>query len=107
MAEPENNPAAAADDVEAAAAHEQHGKMPPATLSSLITILGTQTLMALGQIPDPVSGKPQADLEQANHFIDLLGMLDTKTAGNRTPEEAQLLEDVLHQLRMMYVAAKK
>lgn len=107
MADPESNPAAAEDDVDAAAAHEHGGQMPPATLSSLITILGTQSLMALGQIPDPVSGKPQPDLEQANHFIDLLGMLETKTKGNLTTEEAQLMEDVLHQLRMMYVAAKK
>ena len=83
------------------------GKMPPATLASLITILGTQSLMALGEIPDPASGKPLVDLEQAQHFIDLLAMLDAKTAGNRTTEESQLLEDVLHQLRMMYVAVKK
>jgi hypothetical protein len=86
---------------------ENQGKMPPPTFSSLITILGTQALIAMGQIPDPASGKPQVDLENSQHFIDLLGMLDAKTVGNRTTEESQLLDDVLHQLRMMFVAVKK
>jgi hypothetical protein len=86
---------------------EQSGKMPPATLSSLLTILGTQAVIALGQMPDPASGKPKVELDQAQHFIDLLAMLEAKTAGNRTPDESALLDDVLHQLRMMFVAAKK
>jgi len=81
--------------------------MPPPTLESLVTVLATQALIAMGQIPDPQSGQPVVELDQASHFVELLGMLETKTAGNVTPEEAQLLEDVLHQLRMMYVAAKK
>lgn len=80
--------------------------LPPATLSSLVSVLGTQALIALGQIADPVSGKSNVDVEQAKHFIDLVAMLETKTAGNRTDEESQLIDGVLHQLRMMFVAGK-
>lgn len=93
--------------------HQQHAQpqappaeaapMPPATLAVLLTTLATQTLVALGQIPHPVSGKHEAHLDEAKHFIDTLEMLETKTAGNRTPEETQLLDNLLHELRLGYV----
>ena len=77
--------------------------LPPATLAVLLTTLATQTLVALGQIPHPVSGKPEVQLDEAKHFIDTLEMLETKTAGNRTAEETQLLDNLLHELRMGFV----
>lgn len=77
--------------------------LPPATLAVLLTTLATQTLVALGQIPDAVSGKPDVHLDEAKHFIDTLEMLQTKTNGNRTAEESQLLENLLHELRLGYV----
>jgi hypothetical protein len=77
--------------------------LPPATLAVLLTTLATQTLVSLGQIPHPVSGKPEIHLDEAKHFIDTLEMLETKTAGNRTAEETQLLDNLLHELRMGYV----
>lgn len=45
----------------------------------------------------------ELDLELARHNIDLLELLQDKTKGNRTPEEDQLLEHLLFQLRMTYV----
>jgi hypothetical protein len=80
------------------------GPMPPASLSVLATSLGTQALVALGLVPDPPSGKPQADLEQAQYLIDMLAMLQAKTEGHRTPEETGVLDHLLHELRMGYVA---
>ncbi|HVW37318.1 MAG TPA: DUF1844 domain-containing protein [Pirellulales bacterium] len=81
--------------------------LPPATLPVLITTLATQALAMLGQIPLPGSDKPEVHLDEAKHFIDLLEMLEQKTAGNRTPEESQLLDNVLHELRMSFVTLKK
>jgi hypothetical protein len=46
------------------------------------------------------------DLEMARHNIDLLELLQDKTKGNRTPEEDQLLEHLLFQLRMTYVKSE-
>lgn len=77
--------------------------LPPATLAVLLTTLATQTLVALGQIPHPVSGQPEVHLDEAKHFIDTLEMLEAKTAGNRTPEETQLVDNLLHELRLGYV----
>jgi hypothetical protein len=50
-----------------------------------------------------MSGQPEAHLDEAKHFIDTLEMLEAKTAGNRTAEETQLLDNLLHELRMGYV----
>ncbi len=60
--------------------------------------------MALGEVPNPATGEPHADLEQARYLIDILGMLQEKTHGNLTAEESVLLEDLLYELRMKYVA---
>ncbi|HZZ26823.1 MAG TPA: DUF1844 domain-containing protein [Pirellulales bacterium] len=77
--------------------------LPPASLVFLCTTLATQAMIALGQVPNPISGKTEPRLKQAKHYIDTLGMLEEKTAGNRTADESALFDDLLHQLRMAYV----
>ena len=81
--------------------------MPPADFTLLISMLATQAFSAMGLMPDPVSGETSRHPEVAKHMIDLLGMLETKTKGNLSPDEAAALESILHQLRMAYVAAGK
>lgn len=78
-------------------------QMPPASLEMLVTQLATEALMSLGQIPHPQSGEAIFAPQQAKYLIDTVEMLSNKTKGNTTPQEAQLLEEVLHQLRMVYV----
>ncbi|MEX2142207.1 MAG: DUF1844 domain-containing protein [Pirellulales bacterium] len=80
--------------------------LPPPTLAFLITTLGTQAMVALGEVPNPLTGKLERLPNQAKHFIDTLAMLEEKTVGNRTPEESALLSSLLHQLRMAFVAAQ-
>jgi Domain of unknown function (DUF1844) len=80
--------------------------LPPPTLAFLITTLGTQAMVALGEVPNPLTGKLERLPNQAKHFIDTLAMLEEKTAGNRTPEESAILSSLLHQLRMAYVAGR-
>jgi len=86
-----------------AGAQQTPHDMPPATFPVLLTMLGTQALVCLGQIPNPLTGKADLHLEEAQHFIDLLAMLEAKTAGNRTPEESQMLDGLLHELRMTFI----
>jgi hypothetical protein len=57
----------------------------------------------MGQAPDPVTGRPHLDLEQARFVIDLLAMLQDKTRGNRTPDEDGVMEEMLGALRMGFV----
>ena len=73
---------------------------PPATLEFLVHTLFTQALMALGRIPNPITGKASKNLPTARHFIDTIAMLQEKTRGNCTQDEVRLLEEVLHQGRL-------
>jgi hypothetical protein len=78
-------------------------QMPPATFAMLVSTLATQALLFLGQMPHPMTGQVEVHLDEAQHFVDMLQMLEEKTKGNLTPEESQMLEQVLHELRMGYV----
>lgn len=64
----------------------------------------TQGLVLLGEVPNPYTNKKEEDLEGARHTVDILSMLEEKTKGNLSKEEAQLLEGVLYELRMKYMA---
>jgi hypothetical protein len=57
----------------------------------------------LGEIPDPETNEPIEDLNRAKYLIDELGMLEEKTAGNLTPDEARALKSILYELRMKFV----
>lgn len=67
----------------------------------------TDALVHLGHMPDPATGQVHQDLEQARFIIDLLGMIQDKTEGNRTPEESALLDEVLTTLRMGFVRVSR
>ena len=52
----------------------------------------------------PVTGKRDVDLELGKHWIDILGMLQEKTRNNLLPQEQQIVESLLADLRMQYVS---
>jgi hypothetical protein len=83
---------------------------PPDTeinFSSFVISLATQALMQLGEIQPP-DGMPIAvDRDGARQTIDILSVIDYKTRGNLTEEEAKLMEEVLHRLRLSYVKHMK
>jgi len=61
----------------------------------------------LGQIPNPQSGKGEVNLELAKMFIDQLGMIQEKTGGNLTNEEAAVLKNTLANLQMAFVEVSR
>lgn len=81
---------------------EMHG-MPPASIPVLVTTLATQALANLGHIPDPVENRPVIRKPLARHFIDTIAVIETKTAGNLSEDEATYIGETLHQLRMIFV----
>ena len=78
---------------------------PPLTFSSFVFSLGTSSLMLMGESLDPQQPSPPVNLPQAKEIIDILSMLEEKTKGNLTSEEASVLGDMLYTLRMKYVSA--
>lgn len=77
--------------------------LPPASFAMLVQMFCTQAIVALGMVPEPHTGEPKLRPRLAKHFIDLLGVLETKTKGQLTAEEEELLSTNLHELRMAYV----
>jgi hypothetical protein len=61
----------------------------------------------LGQIPNPKTGKGEVNLELAKMFIDQLGMIQDKTRGNLTNEEAAVLRNTLSNLQMAFVEVSR
>ena len=101
--------AAEVEPAEAGAAARKSSAEPPVEInfSTFVISLSTQALMHLGEIADPIGGKVETDLTVAKQMIDILALLGEKTRGNLDAGEQQLMEDVLYDLRMRYVAAVK
>ncbi len=61
----------------------------------------------LGQIPNPKTGEAEINLDLARMFIDQLEMVQEKTRGNLTNEEAAVLKNTLANLQMAFVEVSK
>jgi hypothetical protein len=64
-------------------------------------------VMSLGQMAPPPGMEIPVDVESGKGTIDILAMIQQKTRGNLSKEEAKFLEDVLHTLRVSYVKRAK
>jgi hypothetical protein len=80
------------------------GELPAADFLTFVSGLATQAMIAMGQAPDPFTGEQSLRLDVAMYHIDLLGILAEKTKGNLSPEEDRVMQAVLSDLRMTYVA---
>jgi hypothetical protein len=76
---------------------------PPVNFLSFVYSMGTSALMYLGEpVGEGAAGQPP-NLTHAQEIIDILTMLETKTKGNLTTDEAALLEEMLYALRIKFV----
>src|SRR4051812_39913593 len=71
---------------------DQDPTMPPASFEMLVTTLATEALMAMGQIPHPLTNKIELRRNQAQYLIDTLDLLREKTKNNLSPQEQKLIE---------------
>ena len=94
-------PASASSDSEA------EEPAPQASFSTLVTVIAAQTIAALGEGATEEGDKPKVRIELARYHIDTLAILQEKTQGHLSEEEAALLEQYLHQLRMLYVSLQQ
>jgi hypothetical protein len=77
------------------------------SFTSFVMSLATQSMVQMGEMQPPVGMEIPVDLESSRQTIDILGMLQRKTRGNLSSEEARFMEEVLHTLRMAYVRRKR
>jgi Domain of unknown function (DUF1844) len=78
------------------------------SFAGFVISLATTAAVHFGDIADPNSGERlEPNLEAAHQMIDLIALLQEKTKGNLTPEEAKLVEDLLYELRLRFVQAQQ
>jgi Domain of unknown function (DUF1844) len=90
-------------------ATEESAAEPEGALNffNYIASLGFQTMIFLGEMPNPITNKPEKNLKQAKFLIDTLVILRDKTKGNLTKEEDDLLNGSIYELQMRYVELSK
>lgn len=85
------------------AAEAEGRRLPPADFLGHIGMIASQALFALGSVPDPHTKQRHLDMELAKYHIDILKLLEDKTAGNLTEKEKNLLDTTLYELRTQYI----
>jgi hypothetical protein len=80
------------------------GADDPASFINFLMSIASNAAAALGMMEHPVTGERGVDPELARHWINVLGMLQQKTQGNLEPQEQQIFEGLLADLRMQYVS---
>jgi hypothetical protein len=90
-----------------AGADPQNQKPFQIDFSTFIMSLTSSAFYHLGDIADPETGKTETNLPAVHQTIDMLTMLREKTQGNLNAEENKLLEQLIYELQMKYVAKTK
>ena len=80
------------------------GAKDPASFVNFIMSIASNAASSLGMMEHPVTHKREVDIELGKHWIDILGMIQKKTRGNLAPQEQEMLEGLLADLRMQYVS---
>ncbi|MFI5076609.1 MAG: DUF1844 domain-containing protein [Vicinamibacteria bacterium] len=77
------------------------------SFADLVLMLATMAAVHLGEVGDPVTGEMQRNLPAAGQMIDLLSVIQQKTTGNLEPDEVQLIDAWLYELRLKYIDASQ
>ena len=96
-----NNPQPSENSPANSGQTEEHS----ALFAHLVMQQSNMAVMLLGKTPHPETGQVVQDLEAAKLFIDQLEMLEVKTRGNLSKQEASLLKQSLMSLRLAFVEA--
>lgn len=99
----ENESAEESSSVEEQLEDLENIEFPEASFDMLLMQHHTQAMLALGLIPDPATGKVIKNKSAAKFHIDMLSIIQERTKGNLNEGEAEALNGVLHNLRMMFV----
>ena len=86
--------------------HEENLQFPEINFPTFVASLNASALLHLGVIEDPTAGQKTKNLPMAKQTIDILSMLQSKTEGNLTKEEENMLKNILYDLRILFVKEK-
>ncbi len=79
---------------------------PPGEIgfADLVNLLAMQAAVGLGGVKTPAGETVPPNPQIAKQYIDQLHVLEQKTAGQLTEDEKKMLDAVLYELRIQYVA---
>jgi hypothetical protein len=83
------------------------GELPDVDFNTLVLSMATSAVALLEGLDDQGEKTQAPNLPLARQSIDIIAMLQKKTKGNLTGEEERLLDHILYDLRLQYVAAQK
>lgn len=95
------------DDLDGTGIGEEQADLPGIDFATFVLSLSHSTLVNLGDAPNPIDGRRDQNLPMARQTIDLLAVLEQKTAGNLTGEEERVLQQALYDLRLRYVEVSR
>lgn len=75
--------------------------------STLVYSFATGALISMGVAPDPNTKKVQKNIVMAKQNIEILVMLQNKTKGNLSVDEAKFLENILMEVRLRFVETSR
>ena len=78
------------------------GSSAAVTIDHVIQSIYLSAVVAMGAATEP-GQKPRIDIIGARQSIDMLSVLQEKTRGNLTEKEQRLLQNILFELRMMFL----
>ena len=80
---------------------------PGTTFTNFIEPLIAQGYMSLGMLRNPYQPQAKIDVAAARQMIDILNLLQEKTAGNLTPDEEDFLSTHIGELKLAFVQRTK
>jgi hypothetical protein len=78
----------------------QSREIPEATFKTLVNSVTTQVLYYLGDLGQ---GEASLNLDMAKYQLDTLGVLESKTQGNLTPDEQKTIDGALYETRTRFI----
>ncbi len=102
----DQKPEKGSDATDVSGDREDQIPLPEINFSTFLLSLNASALVNLGAIDDPATGGKNKNLLLGKQTIDILSMLKEKTGGNLTDDEKRLIENILYELRIIYVKEK-
>lgn len=100
-----STPAGEKQKTEASGPDQDEAGFPGLSFSTFLLSLSTSALVQLGELPDPLTNNKEINLDHAKQTINIMEILQDKTKGNLSQEEQRLIELLLYDLRMKFIAS--
>ncbi|NIA29397.1 MAG: DUF1844 domain-containing protein [Actinobacteria bacterium] len=74
-----------------------------ALFMNLVLSFHSSAMTQMGKTKNPLTDKIERDMEQARMSIDMLDMLENKTANNLTHDESEFLARIINEVKLNFV----